>query len=53
MIASLRGRVIGRDSTSAVIDVGGVGYKVMLSTQSLAALGDKDREVTILTAMIV
>jgi Holliday junction DNA helicase RuvA len=30
-----------------------VGYKVMLSTQSLAALGDKDREVTILTAMIV
>jgi Holliday junction DNA helicase RuvA len=53
MIAFLRGRVAGLDATSAVIDVGGVGYKVLLSTQSLAAVNGKDGEVTVLTSMIM
>jgi Holliday junction DNA helicase RuvA len=52
MIAFLRGRVAGWDASSAVVDVCGVGYRVMLSTQSLAAINGKDGEVTILTSMI-
>jgi Holliday junction DNA helicase RuvA len=53
MIAFLRGRVAACDASSAVIDVGGVGYRVMLSTQSLATINGKDSEVTILTSMIM
>jgi Holliday junction DNA helicase RuvA len=52
MIAFLRGRVVGYDAHSVVIDVGGVGYRVLLSTQSLAAISEKDGEVTILTSLI-
>jgi Holliday junction DNA helicase RuvA len=56
MIASLRGRVIGWDSGSAIIDVNGIGYRVMLSTLSLASLseeGGEGHEVRILTSLIV
>ncbi|MDR0346835.1 MAG: Holliday junction branch migration protein RuvA [Coriobacteriales bacterium] len=52
MIAFLRGRIAGWDAASAVIDVGGVGYRVMLSTQSLAAITGKDGDITLLTSMI-
>ncbi|MDR1013771.1 MAG: Holliday junction branch migration protein RuvA [Coriobacteriales bacterium] len=53
MIAFLRGRVFGLDPHGAVIDVGGIGYRVLLSTQSLAALGERGGEVTVLTTMTV
>jgi Holliday junction DNA helicase RuvA len=53
MIAFLRGRVSGLDTHSVIIDVGGVGYRVLLSTQSLAAVGEKGSEVTVLTSLIV
>lgn len=53
MIAFLRGRLIGWDTSSALIDVNGVGYKLALSTQSLATLTEKGSEITILTSMIV
>jgi Holliday junction DNA helicase RuvA len=36
-----------------VIDVGGIGFRVMLSTQGLALLNEKDGEVTVLTSMMV
>jgi Holliday junction DNA helicase RuvA len=40
------------DANSAIIDVGGVGYRVMLSTQSLAAINEAGGEVTVLTSLI-
>jgi Holliday junction DNA helicase RuvA len=52
MIAFLRGRVVQWNTHSALIDVNGIGYRVMLSTQSLAALNEKDGEVTVLTSLI-
>jgi len=53
MIASLRGKVVGLDSNYVIIEVGGVGFRVMLSTQNLALLGDTKSEVSILTTLIV
>jgi Holliday junction DNA helicase RuvA len=53
MIAFLRGRIFGLDPHGAVLDVGGIGYRVLLSTQSLAALGERGGEVTVLTTMTV
>lgn len=41
------------DASGVIIDVGGVGYRVLLSTQSLAALGERGAEVMVLTSMIV
>lgn len=38
MIAQLTGLVVDKRVDSAVVDVGGVGYKVFLSLQSMAAL---------------
>ena len=53
MIASLRGRVMGLGSNSAIIEVNGVGFRVMLSTQSIASMGETKSEVTVLTTLIV
>jgi Holliday junction DNA helicase RuvA len=53
MIAFLRGRLATWDAGGIVLDVGGVGYRVLLSTQSLATLGERGSEVTLLTSMIV
>ena len=53
MIASLRGRLVGWDANSVVIDVGGVGYRVTLSSSSIASLGDKGSELNVRTSMIV
>jgi Holliday junction DNA helicase RuvA len=53
MIAFLRGRLASWDVSSIIIDVNGVGYRVALSTQSLATLNEKGSEITVLTTMIV
>jgi Holliday junction DNA helicase RuvA len=53
MIAFLRGRVASWDAGSAIIDVGGVGYRVLLSTQSLAAINEAVGEVMVLTSLIM
>ena len=53
MIASLKGRVTGFDAASVIIDVNGIGYRVMLSTMSLASVGGQGGEVALLTSMIV
>ena len=45
MIASLRGRLLHKDGTSAIIECGGVGYGVAMSLTSLAKLGAADKEV--------
>lgn len=52
MIAFLRGRVAAVSLTSAVIDVGGVGYEVLCAPGTLAGLRE-DREATLATSMVV
>jgi Holliday junction DNA helicase RuvA len=50
MIAQLTGLVCARTDASCVIDVGGVGYLVLASTRTLAALGE---QATVFTEMQV
>ncbi len=46
MIGSLRGTLLDRDPAGeALIEVGGVGYRVQLSPSGLVALGESGREV--------
>ena len=53
MIARLSGTLAETSSDSAVIDVGGVGYLVHLSTRTLEALGAVGSSVLILTELQV
>lgn len=53
MISYLRGRVTLRDAQGIVIDVGGVGFRVAMSTQSLSTLDTRADEVTVYTHMQV
>lgn len=47
MISSLRGRLIVKDGSGAVIECGGVGYGVSMSLTSLARLGKVGGEVAV------
>lgn len=49
MIALLRGRVASVDPDQAVIDVGGVGYRVFASSATLGRLAGASGEVTVHT----
>lgn len=53
MIAHLTGRVAAKESASCVIDVSGVGFRLAMSSNSLASLPAEGDEVTILTHMHV
>jgi Holliday junction DNA helicase RuvA len=53
MIARLTGTLAETTSDSAVIDVGGVGYLVHLSTRTLDALGAVGGQVLVLTELQV
>ncbi len=53
MIAQLTGRVAAKMPTAVVIDVGGVGFKVAMSTSSLVALPAEGDEVTVQTHLYV
>ncbi|MCX8007036.1 MAG: Holliday junction branch migration protein RuvA [Coriobacteriia bacterium] len=53
MIASLTGRVVAKDAAGCVIDVGGVGFRVLMSTAAIAALPPEGRETSLLTHMHV
>lgn len=44
MIATLTGRVFSKSSDRAVVDVGGVGYEVVLSTDSVARMPEKGED---------
>jgi Holliday junction DNA helicase RuvA len=44
MIATLTGRVFSKSSDRAVVDVGGVGYEVILSTDSVARMPQKGED---------
>lgn len=47
MIGRLRGTLVGRDGTHVIVDCGGVGYEVICSGFTLAALPGLDEEVTL------
>ena len=53
MIAFLTGRVATRAASHALIEVGGIGYRLIMSTSSLAALPAEGDEVTVHTYLHV
>ena len=53
MIASLHGKIESLGSDFAVINVGGVGFRVHMPTTTLSTLGTPGREVTIFTHLHV
>ena len=53
MIAHLKGILVSTGLDQAVIDVGGVGYAVGLSSRSLSALGRPGDAVTVHTELLV
>ena len=53
MIASLRGRLTDRSSGSCVVEAGGVGYLVQVSSQTARALPEVGAEVFLHTHQVV
>jgi Holliday junction DNA helicase RuvA len=53
MIAFLTGRLAAKTTTHALIDVGGVGYKLAMPTPALASLPAEGDEVTVYTYLHV
>ena len=53
MIASVRGEVIARDGDHVVIETGGVGYRLAVSTETLKAVPAVGQEVGLFSEMIV
>ena len=53
MIAFLTGRVAARSAAQALLDVGGVGYRLLMSTASLAELPAVGDEATVHTYLHV
>ena len=53
MIGLLRGKLIERDGAAAVIDVGGVGYEVEVTTSASAMLAAHPEQVVVYTHLSV
>ena len=53
MIASLRGKLIYTDNTSAVVECGGVGFKCFVTKNTLYNLPQKNDDVFLHTYMVV
>jgi Holliday junction DNA helicase RuvA len=53
LIASVRGPVIARSVDHVVIDAAGVGYKLLVSTNTLQAVPAVGEEATLLTHLVV
>ncbi len=53
MISYLRGQIALKDAQGIVIDVGGMGFRVGMSTQSLSSLEPQGSETTVYTHMQV
>lgn len=53
MIAFLTGRVASREAGCALIDVGGVGFRLFMTTRSIAGLPSEGDEVTVHTYLHV
>lgn len=53
MIASLRGQLVSRGDNYAILDVGGVGFKVFVPPQTAAGLGEVGQSVELFTHLHV
>ncbi len=53
MIAFLRGRLVRKEPTHLLLDVGGVGYQVKISLQTYASLANTDEQVTVHTLLVI
>lgn len=53
MIGSLRGTLIDRSRTEVVLDVNGVGYRVLVAPATLAVIGDLGTTVVLFTHLHV
>ncbi len=53
MIAQLTGRLIAKNALSCIIDVGGVGFQVVMSSHTLAGLPGEGETVRVLTHLHV
>jgi Holliday junction DNA helicase RuvA len=53
MIAHIRGRLVERHPTDAVVEVGGIGLHCHISLATFAVLPDVGEEVELVTAMVV
>ena len=53
MISTLTGTLASKGPEGAVIDVGGIGFSVSMSTRALASLGEVGREVRVHTVLQV
>ena len=49
MIAQLRGRLLRKEPQEAVVEVGGVGYRVTIPLSTFYRIGEPGSEVTLLT----
>lgn len=49
MIALVRGRLLRKEAQEAVVDVGGVGYRVTIPFSTFYRIGEVGQEVTLLT----
>jgi Holliday junction DNA helicase RuvA len=49
LIAQLRGRILRKEPQEVVVDVGGVGYRVVIPLSTFYRLGDNGADVTLLT----
>ena len=53
MISYLKGKLEAKNIDSVIIEVGGVGYKVFMSRNSIDNLGDSGKDVKVFTYMRV
>lgn len=49
MIAQVRGRLVRKETQEAIVDVQGVGYRVIIPLSTFYRIGDPGAEVTLLT----
>lgn len=49
MIAQVRGRLLRKETQEAIVDVGGVGYRVTIPLSTFYRIGEVGQEVTLLT----
>ncbi len=53
MYAYIRGKMVSTDGNVAVIDAGGIGYEISVSTNTAVKLPSRDKEVTLFTYLNV
>lgn len=53
MIAYLKGTIVGSDAHACILDVGGVGYELLMSSKGLASLPPAGRECLVHTYLQV